>query len=247
MYVYGKNQVVELLKSTPQRVEKVFISRKTHLPLELLRLLETLNTPVIHVDNEKIERMVGNDRHQGVVAVVREMEFSSLAEVVDKTVTKRGILLVCDHIKDPQNLGNIIRSCDALGATGVVIPAMKAAGFTEAVIKASAGAVFNIHICVVENLASFLREIKKRDIWVYVLERGGKCLYDAVYNFPMALVVGSEDEGVGEGIKKTSDEIVSIPMVGKINSLNAASSAAIALSWILYIKGADNGEKVFHS
>lgn len=236
MYVYGKNQVTELLRSSPQKVEKIFIARKTHLPSELLRLLESINSPFIHVEKEKLDRLVGNDRHQGIIAVIREIEFVAPVDLVRFTLEKRGVLLVSHHIKDPQNLGNMIRSAEALGVTGVIIPAMKATGFTDTVTKSSSGAIFNIGMGVVKNINNFLREIKAQGIWIYVLERGGRCLYEAVYNFPMALIAGAEDEGVGESVKKIADEIVSIPMVGKVSSLNVASSTAIALSWIMHVK-----------
>jgi len=228
---------MELLKSSPQKVEKILVAKKTHLPAEFLSLLENLKAPLIHVEREKLDRIVGFGQHQGVVAVCREISFSSPNEILEDVIKKRGVMLVLDHVKDPQNLGNIVRSSEAFGVSGVIIPALRASGFTEAVAKASVGALFNIKVAVVKNLANFLRSLKEKGVWIFALERGGKSLYDSVFSFPMALVVGSEDEGVSPNILKLSDEIVSIPMVGKINSLNVASSVAIALSWILDKRG----------
>ncbi|MGB9824295.1 MAG: 23S rRNA (guanosine(2251)-2'-O)-methyltransferase RlmB [Candidatus Hydrothermia bacterium] len=238
MYVYGKNQVLELLRSSPQKVEKVLIAQKTHLPAELLRLLESLYAPVIHVERDKLTRLAGTENHQGILAFVRDLDFSSPEDIARDVIVNKGLLLILDHVKDPQNLGNIVRSAEAFGASGVVIPAFKASGFTETVVRASAGAIFNVRVAVVKNVLNYVRYLKESGIWVYSLERGGKDLYKATFNFPLALIAGAEDEGVSKSILKESDEIVTISMVGKINSLNVASSVAIALSWIFHLKGA---------
>lgn len=227
---------MELLKSSPKKVEKILIAQKTHIPGELLNFLESVDTPIIHVEKAKLTRLVGNDRHQGIVALVRELEFSSPEDIVNETLEKKGVLLILDHVKDPQNLGNIIRSAEAFGVTGVVVPALRAAGFTESVVRSSAGAVFNLRVSVVKNVLNFVRAVKDAGIWVYALERGGKNLFEVVYNFPIAIVAGAEDEGVSKTVLDEADEIITIPMVGKINSLNVASSVAIALSWVLQKK-----------
>ncbi len=232
MIVYGKNQVLELLKSSPRKVEKILIAQKTHIPAELLNFLESVDAPIIHVEKAKLTRLVGNDRHQGIVALVRELEFSSPEDIVNETLEKKGVILILDHVKDPQNLGNIMRSAEAFGVTGVVVPALRASGFTESVVRASAGAVFNLRVGLVKNVLNFVRNIKDAGIWVYALERGGKNLFEVVYNFPVAVVAGAEDEGVSKTVLKEADEIITIPMVGKINSLNVASSVAIALSFV---------------
>lgn len=241
MYVFGKNPVLELLKSDPQKVEKVFIAKKTHLPESFLELLGNANFPVMYVEREKLDRMAGNKNHQGILAVVRKIEFTDPLELLSELIEKKGILIALDEVQDPQNLGNILRSAEALGAIGVVVPALRSSGFTESAIKASAGAVFHLKLAAVSNLKNFLVRAKDLGTWVYSLEVGGINIYRATYNFPMVLVAGGEDKGVGKTILTISDVVITIPMVGKINSLNVASSVAIALSWISEVRRKANG------
>jgi len=241
MYIIGKNPVLELLKSDPQKVEKVFIAKKTHIPEPLLDLLGNAAFPVVHIEREKLDRMAGNKNHQGIIAVVREVEFTNPVDLLNELIEKRGVLVALDEVQDPQNLGNILRSAEALGAVGVVVPALRSSGFTESAVKASAGAVFHLKIGTVTNLRNFLSKAKEMGVWIYSLEVGGISLYDATYNFPMILIAGGEDKGVGKSILSISDVVVSIPMFGKINSLNVASSVAIALSWISRVRRKENG------
>ena len=241
MYIFGKNPVLELLKANPQRVEKLFIAKKTHLPEPLLELLGNVSFPVIHVEKERLDRMSGNKNHQGILAVVREIEFTDPSELLSELIEKKGILIALDEVQDPQNLGNILRSAEALGAIGVVVPALRSSGFTEGAVKASAGAVFHLKLATVANLKNFLMRAKDLGIWVYSLEVGGIDIYKATYNFPIILVAGGEDKGVGKSILALSDAVITIPMVGRINSLNVASSVAIALSWISEVRGKANG------
>lgn len=228
---------MELLKSNPKVVEKVFIARKTHLPSELLSLLENVSFPVVHVEKEKIDRMLGiGKNHQGIVAVIREFELTDPSEILEEAKRNRGVVLVLDEVQDPQNLGNIIRSAEAFGVSGVIIPAMRATGFTDIVVKSSAGSIFHIRTGVVKNLSNLVRSAKESGFWIYSLEVGGKDLFEAVYNFPMILVAGGEDKGVGQNILKASDMVVTIPMSGRVGSINVASSVAIALSWIMKVR-----------
>jgi len=229
MIVYGKNTVLELLKSSAHRIEKIFIAKKTHLPRELFQLLQDCPAPVIHVEKGKLDKLSGRRQHQGIIAIIRDIEFWDPHELIEDITREKGILLGINHVEDPQNLGNIIRSAEVFGVQGIIIPALRSAGITETVVRASQGAIFHLKISVVKNILNFIRLIKDKGVWIYSLERGGIDINEVTFNFPLALIIGSEGKGVSPSILKDSHEIVSIPMFGKVNSLNVASATAIAL------------------
>ena len=229
MIVYGKNPILELLRSSPQRIEKILIAKKTHLPKELYQLIQDCSAPVIHVEKRKLDKLSGRKQHQGIIAIIRDIEFWDPHELIKDLINNKEVLLIINHVEDPQNLGNIIRSAEVFGVHGVIIPALRSAGITETVIRASQGAIFHLKLSVVKNILNFIRLIKEEGIWIYSLERGGSDINNVTFNFPLALVIGSEGKGISPSILKDSHEIVSIPMFGKVNSLNVASATAIAL------------------
>lgn len=137
--------------------------------------------------------------------------------------------MVLDHLTDPQNVGNLIRTCEVFGGVGVLLPIHRSSPINEVVIKASAGSIFHLKLSRVSSLSKTLREFKKIGGWIVAVERGGKDIRNVSIPLPSALVLGSEGEGISKSIVEISDIIVSIPMVGKINSLNVGSAGAIAM------------------
>ncbi len=236
MIIYGRNGVREAIRSGLP-VQKIFIARGSNLPRDLESLIKSAHIPVRWVSREKVEAMAKSPGHQGIVAVISPVEFADEDEVIERTVRRKGVIVVLDHVEDPQNLGNIIRTAEVLGAEGVVIPKDRAASITDAVVKASAGAVFHIPIVRVANIRNVLREFKKRGGWVVSVEVGGENIYNFRPPYPLALVLGSEGKGVSKSVLKDSDFVVSIPMAGKVNSLNVASAAAIAIFLAVMKKG----------
>ncbi len=228
MIIYGRNGVREAIRSGAD-IQKIYVARGVKLPHDLELLIREAGIPLRVVSREKIDAMSRNKNHQGIVAVLSPVEFSSPDELIDSAVRSRGIIVVLDHIEDPQNLGNIIRTAEVLGAEGIVIPKDRSALITDAVVKASAGAVFHIPTARVANIRNVLRDFKKKGGWVAAVEVGGENIYNFQPPFPLALVLGSEGRGVSKSVLKDSDFVISIPMRGKVNSLNVSSAAAIAI------------------
>jgi len=185
---------------------------------------------------EKLDRLAGTDRHQGVVAVVADYRYRELGELLEgaRAAGAPPLVVVLDGIEDPQNLGAIIRSAHALGAHGVVIPKDRAAGITPAAAKASAGAVEHCPVARVTNLAQALERLKEAGVWTVATDASADEPISAVdLTVPTALVIGSEGAGVRPLVRRTCDRVARIPMQGKVGSLNASASAAIALYEVL--------------
>lgn len=254
MLVYGKNAVLEALKSekTFNRllIDKTFKDKNTQEIIDLARkngvkvdfvnkvVLENKISELRRVKSEKGDRSKesGNKtdnrvNYQGVIGEIVEFEYSDLDEVFNLIEEKNesAFILILDGVEDPHNLGAIIRTAECAGVHGVIIPDRRACLVNETVIRTSAGAVANVKIVKVTNLNNVIRELKDRGLWVYACEIGGKNLFDTKLTGPIALVVGSEGNGMSQLVKKNCDEIVTIPMKGKINSLNVSVAAAVAV------------------
>jgi 23S rRNA (guanosine2251-2'-O)-methyltransferase len=199
---------------------------------DLVRLARQRGAKVREAPRQKLDRLAGTDRHQGVVAVVVDYRYRDLDELL-LAAKGRGeppLLVVLDGIEDPQNLGAIIRSAHAFGAHGVVLPRDRAAGITPAAAKASAGAVEHCPVARVTNLAQALEILKKEGVWtVATAADGDPDLASIDLSGPIALVIGSEGEGVRPLVRRTCDHVARIPMAGGVGSLNASASAAVAL------------------
>ena len=170
--------------------------------------------------------------HQGVIALAAVREYATVDDILN-IARERGeppLIVVCDELSDPHNLGAVIRTADAAGAHGVIIPKRRSAGLTAVVSKTSAGAVAHVPVARVPNLPSLLKELKEEGVWVFGTAAGGTTqLYQADLKGPAAIVIGSEGDGMGRLVAENCDFTVSIPMFGKINSLNASAAAAVLL------------------
>ena len=177
----------------------------------------------------KLDNMSVTHSHQGVIALVGVNEYCSVEDIL-AVAEKKGeapFVVVCDEVSDPRNLGAIIRSAECAGAHGVIIPKRRSAGLTAIVGKASAGAAEHMAIARVPNIPAVLKELKDKGLWVYGAAAGGSNgLWDTDFTGAMALVIGSEGDGIGRLVRENCDFIVNIPMVGKINSLNASAAAS---------------------
>ena len=230
-FIYGRNPVFELLSTDPRKIQKIYIQKGIKVEDKILELAHENRIPISVLSKEKIKRLVGNVNHQGVVARTYPISLASPLGIARKTVEEKGMIVVVDHVEDPQNLGSIIRTAEVLGASGVIIPSRRSSPLSETVVKVSAGAVFHIPIAVVSNIRNFLRDFKEAEGFVVAVEIGGENLFKFEFPFPLALVIGGEDKGVGRLILKESDFVVTIPMVGKTGSLNAANAIAIAMAF----------------
>ena len=228
MVIYGRNGVREAIRSGLP-IQKIFVARGASLPRDLEKLIRAARVPTKHVSREKLDSLTGTTNHQGIAAVISPVEFEEPHVILRKAVENRGVVVILDHVEDPQNLGSIIRTAEVLGADGVVIPKDRSATVTETVVKASAGAVFHIPIARVANIRNVMRDFKEMGGWVAAVEVGGENIYNFQPPFPLALVLGSEGRGVSKSVLKDSDFVVSISMKGKVNSLNVSAAAAIAI------------------
>jgi len=230
--IIGRNAILEALKS--ERAINTLLVAKGERNGSVGRIISECKQRRIvvkEVDKKKLDFMCGQGNHQGVAAYIAAHEYASVDDIF-ALAEQRGeppFIIVCDEIEDPHNLGAIIRTAEAAGAHGVIIPERRSVSLTWAVGKAAAGALEYVPVARVGNLASALEELKQRGVWIYSADMDGKPWCETDFSGAVALVVGSEGKGVGRLIKEKSDFIVSLPMKGKINSLNASVAAGILM------------------
>ena len=240
--LYGVNPVRELLRAGGEGLSELWLlegSDRGRAFADLARLARERGAKVREAPRERLDRLSGTDRHQGVVAVVADYRYRELDELLEAAAEPAApLLVVLDGIEDPHNLGAIIRSAHALGAHGVVIPKDRAVGITAVAAKASAGAVEHCPVARVTNLSQALEKVKQAGIWTVALAADGDDELPAVdLTLPTALVIGSEGAGIRPLVRRTCDRAARIPMHGKVGSLNASTSAAIALYEALRQRG----------
>lgn len=228
--IAGRNAVTEALKAG-RPIDSILVRRgeKNGSVSSILRMAKQAGIPVKEVDSRKLDGMCGDENHQGVIAIAAVHAFSEVEDIfaLAESRNEPPFILVCDEIADPHNLGAILRTAECAGAHGVVIPKRRSVGLTAAVGKASAGAVEYVPVACVTNIAVFLEEIKARGVWVYAADMDGTDWCQTDFSGPAALVVGSEGFGVSRLVKEKSDFIVSLPMKGRINSLNASVACGV--------------------
>ena len=228
--VIGRNAVRELLRSGLP-VDKIFVSRgerEGSITMLVSMALEQ-KIPVIEVDRRKLDLLSGSIPHQGIVAMAAQKEYCSVEDILEisRTRGEPPLIVIADNINDPNNLGALIRCAEGAGAHGVIIPKRHSTGISPAVIRASAGASEHMAIAKVTNIAQTLEELKKLGIWTYAAEADGTPYDQTDFAGPCALVFGSEGEGISQNVRSHCDFTVSIPMYGKMNSLNVSAAAAI--------------------
>jgi 23S rRNA (guanosine2251-2'-O)-methyltransferase len=227
--VIGRNAVLELLRTDTQ-IEALHLQKGLSGTITKIAAIAREKGIVIKESSAvKLDHMCSHSHHQGVIAVTAGANYSELEDIFTKAGDTPLFIVIADEIEDPHNLGAIIRTAEAAGAHGLIIPKRRSAGLTFAVAKASAGATAHLPIVRVANLATTMDELKKRGLWFYAADIDGKAWHDTDYSGPIGLVVGSEGKGVGRLIKEKCDFTVSLPMHGKVNSLNASVAAGIIL------------------
>ncbi len=228
--IAGRNAVLEALRAR-RPIDSVYVRRgdRTGSVNAIVRMAKDAGVTVKEADGRKLDAMCGGANHQGVAAVAAVRAFSDVEDIfaLAESRGEKPFLIVCDEIADPHNLGAIIRTAECAGAHGVVIPKRRSVGLTAAVGKASAGAVEYLPVARVPNLAAFLEEIKARGVWVYAADMDGVDWCQTDFSGATALVVGSEGFGVSRLVREKADFIVSLPMKGRINSLNASVACGI--------------------
>jgi len=231
--IEGRNAVIEALRAG-ETIDKIYLAKgDTDKTLgHIASKARTAGIVVVEADRRKLDAMSRTHAHQGVIALAAVREYASVESIL-KIAADRGenpLLVVCDEISDPHNLGAIIRTAECAGAHGVIIPKRRSAGLTAVVGKTSAGAVAYMPVARVPNIAVLLKDLKKQGIWVFgTAANGNTTLYNADLKGPAAIVIGNEGEGMTRLVTENCDFLVSIPMKGRISSLNASAAAAILL------------------
>ncbi len=228
--IVGRNAVMEALKAG-RPLDRVLIARGERQGSigAIMARCRDAGIPVKDTDGRKLDFMASN--HQGVIAVAACKDYVTLDELFAAAEAKGEppFFIVCDELEDPHNLGAILRTAEAAGAHGVVVPRRRSVGLTGAVYKASAGAVEYVPVARVANITDALKEMKKRGLWVYGLDMDGENWCSTDLTGAMALVVGSEGRGVSRLVRENCDFVLSLPMSGNINSLNASVACGIVL------------------
>lgn len=234
--ISGRNPVIEALRAGSP-INKIYLAKGTTGSIkEIQALAREKNILIQEVAPDKINAMAENKNHQGVLALVASREYIEIEELVKltKDQEKAPLLVILDELEDPHNLGAIIRTADAVGAHGIIIPQRRSVGLTETVAKTSAGAIEYIPVAKVNNLVQTIDFLKEQGFWIAGADAQAKQTYwEADLKGPLAVVIGSEGKGIGRLVSEHCDFLIKLPMQGHINSLNASVSAALILYEVL--------------
>ena len=233
--VSGRNAVKELLASG-RDIDKIYVQRgeREGSVKMLIGKASERKIPVIEAEKSKLDALCGGSYHQGIVAMAAEQNYSTLEEIIEyaESLGESPFIVICDGVEDPHNLGAIIRSAECSGVHGVVIPKRRAVGLTPVVAKSSAGALEHMRVARVTNLASAIDKLKELGFWIYAADMGGEKYSETDYSKSVALVLGSEGFGISRLVKDKCDFTVSIPLYGRVNSMNVSCAAAVILTEI---------------
>ena len=231
--IEGRNAVIEALRAGTA-IDKIYLQKgETDKTLgHIASRARAAGTVVVEADRRKLDAMSETGVHQGVIAQAAAHEYVSLEDIL-QTAADRGeqpLIMICDGLTDPHNLGAVIRSAETAGAHGVIIPKRRSVGLTATAAKASAGAIEHIGVARVTNLSAAIDTLKEKGVWVFGADAGGDTsLYQTNFVGATAIVIGSEGSGLSRLVREKCDGIVSIPMKGRVNSLNASAAAAVLL------------------
>ncbi|MCL2846239.1 MAG: 23S rRNA (guanosine(2251)-2'-O)-methyltransferase RlmB [Firmicutes bacterium] len=223
----GKNAVAEAMDAQ-NPPEKILIDKRT-TDTAFVNKIKTSGIMYQFVDRAALDRVSKTRNHQGFIAITSEFEYTDIDEIIKKSDEQNAIILVLDGVEDPHNLGNIIRTAECMGVAGIIIPKNRATGVTETTIRVSAGATTHMRVARVTNIGQAIEKLKENRFWIFAAEAGGSSITKSNLTGRTAIVMGGEGSGVRTLTKKLSDGIISIPMHGKLNSLNVASATAMVL------------------
>ena len=229
----GRNALTEALRAG-RTIDKVFIADgDTDRGLQRLAAeAKDAGAVIVPVDRRKLDQMSFTRSHQGVIAVVAAHDYYTIDDILEEAASRgeAPLIVICDELSDPHNLGAIMRSAECAGAHGVIIPKRRSVGLTATVAKASAGAVEYMKVARVTNINNAISELKEKGVWIYgTAAEGSIPMYKADLTGPAAIVIGNEGDGMSQLVRKNCDVMVHIPMKGKITSLNASAAASILL------------------
>ena len=229
--ISGRNPVIEALKND-REIEKLVISRDAEGSIQkIIGMAKEKKLPIHYVDKVALDRLTGGGVHQGIVAYISAYQYCDVDFILDAAKAKNEdpFIVILDGIEDPHNFGAIIRTADGAGAHGIIIPKRRAVGITDTVVKASAGAVEYIPVAKVSNIVQTIEKLKDMGVWIGACDMDGEEYEKVNLKGSFALVIGGEGQGIGRLVKEKCDYILSIPMSGRIASLNASNAAAVLM------------------
>ncbi len=227
MLVSGRNNVKEILKNFEKNfgIEKAILQNNFN-ENDILTLLKKRNIKIIYQEKEKLDALAKNN-HQGVILQVGDYNYATLDEIIQNKDNCKIIIL--DHLEDPHNLGAIVRTVEASGIDGIILPVNRSVSVNETVMKTSVGALYNVKICQVTNLSNTIKHLKDVGFWIYGADMAGDNFKKVDFAKKSCLIIGNEGKGLSRIIEESCDYIVSIPMYGKVNSLNASVATGILI------------------
>ncbi len=227
----GRNPVTEALRSD-REIEKILVGKGTEGSIKkIVGMARDKKIPVVMADKATLDRLSDGGPHQGVAAYVSSYSYCEVEDILE-IAEKRGespFIIILDNLEDPHNLGAIMRTAEACGAHGIIIPKRRAVGITDVVAKASVGAVEYVSCAKVSNIAQTIGKLKEKGVWIYACDMDGETYYKTDLKGSVAIVIGSEGFGISRLVKEKCDFVVSIPMIGRITSLNASNAAAVLM------------------
>ena len=230
--IFGRGPVMETLKSD-RAVDKLIIKSGPYAKslIPIIDLAKSKGIVISQADGAKLDKMANGENHQGVITLVSAYEYVSVDDILRRAEQKgeSPFVIICDKITDPHNLGAIIRTANCVGATGVIIPKRNSVGVNSVVMKTSVGAAEYTPVAKVTNIAATIDELKEKGLWITAADMDGQSMYDIDFKGAIALVIGSEGNGISRLVREKCDFIASIPMKGEINSLNASVAGAVLM------------------
>ncbi len=241
MKVEGRNSVYELLK-TDKEIDKILVQKdlKDDASKRLINVIRSHKVKLQMVDKYVIEKESESKRNQGFIAYVSDYKYFEIEDILEAAKDKDGLIIILNEILDPHNLGSIIRVCECAGADGIIIGKDRSASVNDTVMRVSAGALNHVKVARVTNINTAIDELKDNGYWIYATELGGGDIYKSNLTGKICLVIGGEDSGVKRLTKEKCDGIVTIPMFGKVNSLNASVACGIAVYEVVRQRSIEN-------
>lgn len=230
MYVYGKN-VIKALIDNNKKIKKVYLSDNFN-DSNLLDSINNLNVEIKTLPKQELDK-IEKGNHQGIIALTDDYKYVSENEMLSN-MSENPFVVILDHLEDPHNFGAIIRTCEAAGVEYIIIPKDRSVGVTSTVVKTSVGAIYNVNIVMVTNLNNTIKKLKEKGLWIVGTDMVNSTLYDEIdYKVPIGIIIGNEGSGMKSLVGKNCDFIARIPMIGKVNSLNASVAAGIMIYEVL--------------
>lgn len=229
--IIGRNAVLEALKNN-REIEKITLMKGSEgSAVKIAAKARERKIPIYYSDRKHMDKMTSGGNHQGVIAVISDYRYCTVDDIIERAEKRNEdpFVIILDGIEDPHNLGAIMRTAECAGVHGIIIPKRRSASVTETVAKTSAGAVEYMLCARVSNIAGTVEQLKNRGLWICACDMGDSMYYEYDLRGPVGLVIGGEGTGISRIVKEKCDFILSIPMKGRISSLNASNAAAILM------------------